>query len=296
MKKLLPVGAIIVLLLFSQLAFGRNWQKYPAIVSLNNVRRIVATGDIHGALPQLLATLSSANLIAPDKSRLGKYRWIGGKTVWISTGDYVDRGDYSLEVLQFIIELQTQAETAGGKVVALLGNHEVMLLNGDVARRARYEKRNKKKFRPYGKTVTSFEKLGIPFRHVVSNKNKIGRFLRRLPIMAVINGRFGLIHAGFGRMTSLPKIRRSFQQCVNDDNWNCAFLAPRTEEEAQSSPIWARDWWKDKKHVDLLLQNLGLGELIFAHTPNGLVPSSLIERRRRVRQFIKSSRHSFNKR
>ena len=296
MKQLMRVGAFLLLLLYSQPAFGRDWQKHPAIVSLGKVRRVVATGDVHGALPQLLATLSKVNLIATDKSRPGEYRWTGGKTVWVSLGDYVDRGDYSLEVLHFIMNMQGQAEAVGGKVITLMGNHEVMLLNGDVARRARYEERQRKKYRPYGKTVKSFEKLGIPFRRIVSKENKIGRFLRNLPIMAVINGRFGFVHAGFGQVTSLENLRSSFQQCANDDNWNCSFLAPRTEEEAQASPIWARNWWEDKKHVDQLLQNLGLNELIFAHTPNGLIPRSLLERRRRVRQFIKSGRQKFKKR
>jgi hypothetical protein len=88
--------------------------------------RIVAVGDIHGAFDQLVTILQAAELI--DEQR----QWIGGRTVLVQTGDFLDRGRHVRQVMDLLRELQEQAPLVGGQVIVLLGNHEAMNLTGTV--------------------------------------------------------------------------------------------------------------------------------------------------------------------
>ena len=88
--------------------------------------RIVAVGDVHGALDQYVAILREAQLI--DNRR----RWTGGNATFVQLGDVLDRGPQSRQALDLLRRLETEAKAAGGQVVFLLGNHEVMRMAGDL--------------------------------------------------------------------------------------------------------------------------------------------------------------------
>lgn len=87
--------------------------------------RIVAIGDIHGSLDGFVTILQRAGLI--DAQR----RWTGGAATLVQTGDYMDRGAGVRAVLDLLMALERQAPASGGRVVTLLGNHEVMNLVGE---------------------------------------------------------------------------------------------------------------------------------------------------------------------
>jgi len=87
--------------------------------------RIVAIGDLHGDLDNALATLRLAGIV--DDS--GK--WAAGSTTLVQTGDVTDRGPDSKAILDLLQRLKAEAKNAGGRVVPLLGNHEVMNMQGD---------------------------------------------------------------------------------------------------------------------------------------------------------------------
>lgn len=83
-------------------------------------QRIVAIGDIHGdysALTQILRTVSLIDM---------RGNWCGDNTVLVQTGDLVDRGPALIAITKFWDSLRPQAEKAGGQVVNLLGNHELV--------------------------------------------------------------------------------------------------------------------------------------------------------------------------
>ena len=88
--------------------------------------RVVAVADIHGAYGELVVLLHSVGLIDLDR------KWSGGAATLVPTGDVVDRGARSRECLDLLMELERQAPGAGGSVIPLLGNHEVMNLIGDL--------------------------------------------------------------------------------------------------------------------------------------------------------------------
>lgn len=87
--------------------------------------RIVAIGDIHGELAGFRAILKTAGLT--DAAG----QWSGGRTHFIQTGDYTDRGEGTRAVMDLLMAIEGQAGRAGGRAVVLLGNHEVMNLIGD---------------------------------------------------------------------------------------------------------------------------------------------------------------------
>lgn len=86
--------------------------------------RLVAVGDVHGAIDELRALLHEVGLIDVEGN------WSGGDDVLVQTGDFVDRGVGVRDVMELLIRLQGQAREAGGEVVVLLGNHEIMDLVG----------------------------------------------------------------------------------------------------------------------------------------------------------------------
>ena len=93
-------------------------------MSSSDKRRILI-GDVHGELGGLTEILRHAGLINDRDA------WAGGRSLLIQTGDVIDRGPRSLECVRLLRSLQGQAPAAGGQVVRLCGNHELMVLQHD---------------------------------------------------------------------------------------------------------------------------------------------------------------------
>jgi hypothetical protein len=85
-----------------------------------NAGRIVAVGDVQGAHERLLEILRAAGVVD------GRGRWAGGRAHLVQLGDVVDRGPDSRKALDLLRQLERDAPRAGGRVHALLGNHEAM--------------------------------------------------------------------------------------------------------------------------------------------------------------------------
>ncbi len=93
--------------------------RYPA------AKRLVAIGDLHGDLAATRSALRAAGAI--DE----RDRWIGGELVIVQTGDVLDRGDDEQAIFDLLFGLEAQAKAAGGAVMLLIGNHELMNAAGD---------------------------------------------------------------------------------------------------------------------------------------------------------------------
>jgi hypothetical protein len=90
------------------------------------LHRIVAVGDLHGDFSAWRDILRSASLV-DDKGH-----WSGGDAILIQTGDAVDRGPNSHEIVEDLMRLQKEAARAHGQLIAMVGNHEAMNLEGDL--------------------------------------------------------------------------------------------------------------------------------------------------------------------
>ncbi len=88
--------------------------------------RIVAVGDVHGDVAAFKKILVEAGVLGATAG------WVGGDTVLVQVGDLIDRGPSMRGALDFLMELEQAAARRGGRVVSLLGNHEVMNMTGDL--------------------------------------------------------------------------------------------------------------------------------------------------------------------
>jgi hypothetical protein len=90
--------------------------------------RVIVVGDIHADVDALLLNLFLAGMI----NKTGG--WTGEKAVVVQLGDQIDGKRFvevpgecpELRVLQYVEHLKTEARNAGGDVVSLLGNHEMI--------------------------------------------------------------------------------------------------------------------------------------------------------------------------
>jgi hypothetical protein len=98
-------------------AFQDDWQ---------GIQRVVAVGDIHGDKDAFAAVLRMAGLIDTQE------RWIGGKTHMVQIGDIPARGPQTRKAFDLIMRLAREADSAGGKVHPIIGNHDAGVVYGDL--------------------------------------------------------------------------------------------------------------------------------------------------------------------
>jgi Calcineurin-like phosphoesterase len=113
-SKVLPL--FLTLVLFS----------IPAGRTADTPQVIIAIGDVHGDFDDFCVILKRVGLI--DE----KLHWAGDRTTLMQLGDLLDRGPKERPALDLMISLEDEASKAGGQVVSLLGNHEMMNLMGDL--------------------------------------------------------------------------------------------------------------------------------------------------------------------
>ncbi|KAJ3085598.1 hypothetical protein HK102_014015 [Quaeritorhiza haematococci] len=141
----------------------------------DNYTRIVAVGDFHGDFKSTVKVLKMAGIVNKE------LKWAAGRTVFVQTGDIVDRGPDTIALYKLMQDLDKQSRKAGGQVVSLLGNHEVMNFMDDL------------RFVDPG----DFISFGGPEarKQAWSPEGELGAYLRKLDIAAWVNGTV-FVHAG----------------------------------------------------------------------------------------------------
>lgn len=228
--------------------------------TFTGVQRIVAFGDIHGDYDRLVDLLRTASVIDRQNA------WVGGATHLVLDGDMVDRGPASRKVLDLAMALEPQAASAGGAVHALIGNHEVMNIIGDVryvskgdwdsyrtpdsrklleeAAKSALEERNAKGTPPpnaaaFLKDFMSKRPLGwAEQRALFGPSGKYGQWLRRQNVIIKINDSV-FMHAGIPPKYA-TSTRDEINRRVREELDNPAMRADGmiTTEEG---PLWYRD-------------------------------------------------------
>lgn len=85
---------------------------------------IIAIGDLHGDLYSTADVLIGAGIVDQDG------HWIAGETWVVQVGDQLDRGYHEEAILTLFDQLRIEAVEAGGRFLALNGNHEIMQAEG----------------------------------------------------------------------------------------------------------------------------------------------------------------------
>ena len=136
-----------------QILVDPNMIKYDQIGMYPKVRRLIAMGDLHGDLRVTLIALRLAKVIPQDifPYNVHKLSWCGGDTWIIQLGDQIDRcrpdnwkknciEDLSdviedegnnMIIIQIFQKLDVMAREKGGRVLGMLGNHELMNVDRD---------------------------------------------------------------------------------------------------------------------------------------------------------------------
>lgn len=192
---------------------GTVWAQDDNVCDIRTSERVVAIGDVHGAFDRFTAILRAAELVN-DRNR-----WTGGRAVLVQTGDVLDRGADSRQVMDLLRRLERDASRAGGRVIALLGNHELMRLVSDwryvsegeyaafrtrdsedlrervlAAAAEREAQRARAEGRPYDASASREQFLRdvplgmIEMRQAFGADGDYGRWLRGRPVVARVNG------------------------------------------------------------------------------------------------------------
>ena len=276
-------------------------QAAPSAAGLCHIEttdRVVAVGDVHGAYGPFVDILRRAGVIDDDS------RWSGGRTTLVQTGDVLHRGPDSRRVLDLLMQLESQAAAAGGRVIALLGNHEVMRMmrdlryvsaaeyaafrspNADVFREAFYRQllegapaRSRAAGTPFDEAA--FRKLfleQVPLGFVEMQvafeaDGPYGRWLRAHGAVARING-VVFVHGGvssalasMGCEAINAGVRRELGHLLDPDDPRAA----GTLVAGPAGPLWYRDLALDDTPLDEadvvdILDRLRARAIVVGHT------------------------------
>jgi hypothetical protein len=275
--------------------FKKLWGNYCSKYNVNynssilpKVKRIIVLGDIHGDYNIALSFLKVGKVINDNGS------WIGNDTIVVQVGDQIDRCRSSItticnnkqdndegndwKILQYFTNLHNEAIQHGGAVYSLLGNHELMNVQGDF-RYVSYE--GLKEFDNFvdndGKNFNNGEEAR---KWAFSRGNPISNYLGCTRKMALIIGSNLFTHAGI-----LPHIAKKYN--VNELNeilslylWNELHDIDSNNKYDDvlfnsSSPLWTREYGyindnsiKCNTYLMELNNIYKVGNIIVGHTPN----------------------------
>lgn len=190
--------------------------------------RIIAVGDVHADLDALLRILRGVGVIGDDG------HWIGGTTNVVLIGDLNDRGPDSAATMAYVMDLENDARLNGGAVHALLGNHELLAVQGDF----RYVRGVE------AIAVEHFWHEGVNGLHAIFRGNSPwARWIRRRPTL-LKSGTTVFVHAGLDEwiLTWPPEVINA-----TVTSWVAHFqgVAPEPDEsgfwltsETCGGPLW----------------------------------------------------------
>lgn len=148
--------------------------------------KMLVLADIEGDFKAFRMMLQGAKVIDKD------FKWTFGEGHLVLLGDYFDRGLNVTECLWLIYKLEAEAEAAGGKVHFILGNHEVLNLQGV----AQYARR---------KYLENAKLMGEPYSRLFDNNTELGRWLRTKNAVELI-GDYVFCHGGISPDLAASKL------------------------------------------------------------------------------------------
>ncbi|WP_159099334.1 ankyrin repeat domain-containing protein [Aquimarina spinulae] len=234
------------------------WGDNPAEVEMleyNGEFKIAAISDIHGQYDVFIQLLQRNGIIDENQ------KWNFGNGHFIVTGDIFDRGSHVTEVLWFLYDLEKQAEKRGGKLHVLLGNHDVMVLNG-----------NLRSVHPKYKDIANI--LGKPLESLFAKGSVLGDWLRTRPVLVKINNLL-FTHGGFhpdlvSKGLSIDQINKEFKQQLVVSELPEARNDLGTFLHRNNGPIYYRGYFQGElattKQIDQLLQHFAVTHIIVGHT------------------------------
>ncbi len=222
--------------------------------------KVLVLTDPHGNMDCLVSVLRGNGVINEQ------YGWVFGRNHLVIIGDVFDRGKDVIPIFWLIYKLEKEAQDAGGNVSFLLGNHETMVLAGDL--------RYAEKMYP-----ALAKKLGMKYSELVGADTELGRWLATRNTMQLI-GNDLYVHAGISQTLSdaIADIPR-----INEEVSRALFLTKNERSERSSlakllfgndGPIWYRGMVRNDERyhplyagqLDLILQRFRVKRIFVGHT------------------------------
>ena len=228
----------------------RDFDTAPAIVDQASFTRLYALSDVHGGYDRMVALLAQHGLIATNPSEPSTVAWTGGDSTLVVTGDLIDKGSQSVEVVDLLRALELAAATAGGRVIVTAGNHEAEFL-GD----------------PYNSKADAFDSElaanGLDPCLVATTEPR-GVWLRSLPFGARV-GTWFFAHAADTHGQVLADLEATLRAGMVANDFRDAAIV------GSDSILEARAWWEASAGVaQTNATALGVSHFVFGHTPDAL--------------------------
>lgn len=216
--------------------------------------RLFVISDIEGQYDTLKQLLWNAGVM--DK----QFNWTFGKGHLVIAGDVFDRGDRVTETLWLIYALEEKAKKAGGYVHYILGNHELMNMNGD----HRYV---------HPKYLELAKQNGLNYDTIYRPHTELGQWLRTKNVMEKIGDRL-FMHGGVSpylnrmgqSLDTINAIARRYYGTLED-----SIPTPEYIVFSDYGPMWYRGYFTTPKatpeQVDTTLQLYAVKKIIIGHTP-----------------------------
>ena len=257
------------LLSFNLEGFNRSFEisSYPPKINpctYSDVSRFFVISDIHGQYDKMVEILKNNRIIDTNLD----WNWEEGHLIIL--GDVFDRGDKVTECLWLIHKLEMQAENWKGRVHYLLGNHEIMVLQGD----DRYIA---------DKYIKTAKLMQLDHKNLYSINSEFGRWLRTKHTIIKLNDVL-FVHAGIH-----PKfldLNLGFQEINNSIRNNIDTSKDKIKQNEllnflfrTDGLLWYRGYFEDTKtssqiKQDELLQlltDLGVNKIVIGHTTQDFI-------------------------
>ena len=200
--------------------------------------RVFSVGDLHGDYKSTVEILSSLGLVGQ------RGEWTGGDSILVQTGDVLDRGEESGPILRQLFRLQDEAPSSGGQVILLMGNHELMNLQGDFRYGTEKETRS---------LAPSMERQEI-------FEGPLGQELRRrLQVVAWLDGVL-FVHGGLETANMSPDALNAKLRESKDFS---------DELFGEHGPFWSRKWALGPERcqeLQVTLDGLKAKRMVVGHT------------------------------
>lgn len=219
------------------------------------VSRQLVISDMEGNLKAFIRLLRGTGVI--DKS----FNWTFGDGHLVLAGDFFDRGTQVTELLWLVYSLEEKAKAAGGYVHFILGNHEIMNLNGDF----RYV---------HPRYFEHAALMNLSYYEVFNENTELGRWLRSKNIVERV-GDILYIHGGISPLLNrfnipAPGINQQARPFYADSS----YLYPDLFTEVLFSdlgPFWYRGYYTGMERpgiqqVDSTLRLFGARYITTGHT------------------------------
>jgi hypothetical protein len=233
----------------------------PDAVKISAKSPILVIADTHGEFEILAQMLQGQKVI--DAS----LRWRFGRGHLVVLGDVFDRGPNHLEILWLLYGLEAQAAKAGGGVHLVLGNHETMVMRGDLRYlNARY--------------VESARVLGVgSYSELFGTRTVLGQWLRSRPVIMKVNDLL-CVHGGISRALldgkfTLADINGTVRAALSGTLGADPAAAERAEFLMTAlGPLWYRGYFAghsdytgaSTEDVNLTLAHFGVRRILVGHT------------------------------